>query len=311
MTAAPRVSVVLPVFDGARYLRPALDSVLAQTMTSFELLVMDDGSSDATPDILAEYARADPRVRAFSQTNAGQVPAMNALIGLASAPFIARMDADDVCHPTRFEKQLAFLDDNPRTTVVGSGIIAIDPHGLEIEESTRPLTDNDIRKLLHAGRSPFAHPTVMMRREDVLRIGGYRAQYAPSEDLDLWLRLEEAGASFANLVEPLLYYRTHPGSLSNAQSQKQARNGWQAWADACARRGMPEPERLPEVPIVSATEARRRFAVHALLAGRVRNARLLALAAVVNEPKDPRAWFTLGATCAGTWTSWVWRRRRR
>ena len=125
--SAPRVSVLLPVRDGARFLREALDSVLAQTLADFELLVVDDGSTDETPEILASVG--DERLRVLRQEPAGLVAALERGIGEARAPYLARMDADDVSLPCRLERQVAFLDEQSQVALVVPGVESIDEAG--------------------------------------------------------------------------------------------------------------------------------------------------------------------------------------
>ncbi len=179
----PRVSVVMPVRDGERFLREALDSTLAQTLDDLELIVVDDGSTDATPAILAEAAQRDSRVRVQRQEPGGLTVALNAGCALARAPLIARMDADDVMLPDRLERQVAYLDAHPDVALLGGGIVLVDETGREIDrEPGRPQLDFLVRNEL-------THATVMMRADAFRALGGYRLDQ--SEDYDLWLRFDE------------------------------------------------------------------------------------------------------------------------
>ena len=138
MTAAPAVSVVMPVYNAARHLREAVQSVLRQTFRDFELVAVDDGSTDESPAVLREYAARDPRVRVVSRPNTGIVGALNDGLDAARGPLVARMDADDVCLPRRFERQAAFLRDNPACLVVGTRVRYTEPNG-------RPICDGPVR----------------------------------------------------------------------------------------------------------------------------------------------------------------------
>jgi glycosyltransferase involved in cell wall biosynthesis len=205
---APRVSVLLPVRDGAPFLREALDSVLAQTLSDFELVVVDDGSEDETPAILA--AVEDERLRVLRQERLGLVAALRRAVSEARAPLLARMDADDVSLPERLERQVAYLDARPEVALVVAGV---ETSG----GTTIVLPDDDAalrRRLLL--RNPFAHGAVAVRAEAVARAGGYRADYGANEDYDLWRRIARDWQLGA--VPEILYrYREHPGAVTRSR----------------------------------------------------------------------------------------------
>ena len=230
----PRVSVVMPVRDGERFLREALDSTLAQTLDDLELIVVDDGSTDATSEILAEAAHRDPRVRVQRQEPGGLTVAINAGCALAQAPLIARMDADDVMLPDRLERQAAHLDAHPEVALLGGGIVLVDEQGREIDrEPGRPQLDFLVRNEL-------THATVMMRADALRALGGYRLDQ--SEDYDLWLRFDER-YGVAALAEPVIRYRLHPGQFSVTALERQAL-GFLCVREAAIRRRRGEPDPL-------------------------------------------------------------------
>ncbi|HEU0302960.1 MAG TPA: glycosyltransferase family A protein [Gaiellaceae bacterium] len=231
--SAPAVSVVMPVRDGERFLGEALESTLAQTLSDIELVVVDDGSSDATPDILADASRRDSRVRVSRQEPGGLTVALNAGCALARAPLIARMDADDVMLPDRLERQVAHLDSHAEVALLGGGIVLVDETGREIDrEPGRGRLDFLVRNEL-------THATVMMRADAFRALGGYRLDQ--SEDYDLWLRFDER-FGVAALRGPAIRYRLHPGQFSVTALERQALGFLCVREAAIARRrGDPDP----------------------------------------------------------------------
>jgi len=237
---APRVSVVLPVYDGEPFLVEAVHSILAQSLRDFELIAIDDGSRDGSGEILGRLARNDGRLTALHQDNAGMVASLNRAIALARGEFIARMDQDDVAHPERFARQVAFLDTHPDIVVVGCAVTLIDECGKHIREVDYPCTPEAVAEFLQIG-APLAHPTVMMRRAAVLSVGGYRQAYRFAEDYDLWLRMAER-YRLANLPDRLLLYRQHASKQSSTYAVEQRFATRMALAAArCRRAGKPDP----------------------------------------------------------------------
>jgi glycosyltransferase involved in cell wall biosynthesis len=230
----PRVTVLLPVRDGAPFLREALDSVLAQTLADFELLVVDDGSTDETPEILASVT--DERLRVLRQARLGLVPALNRAVAEARAPLLARMDADDVSLPERLERQAAYFHARPSVALVVVGVETIGG-GTTI---VLPDDDSALRRRLLL-RNPFAHGAVAVRAEAVARAGGYRADYGANEDYDLWRRI--ARDSELGAVPEILYrYREHPGAVTRSrvdervESRERLRD--ELWSDPALLRAL-------------------------------------------------------------------------
>jgi hypothetical protein len=213
MTLVPRISVLMPVFNGGRFLGPAVRSILEQTFSDFELIAIDDGSTDQSALLLADFARSDRRIRLITQANAGIVASLNRALELAGGEYIARMDADDVALPSRFARQAAFLDTRPDVAVLGSAVTLIDEEGRATRDVDYPLTPPEVSGFLIEVGCALAHPAVMMRRADIVVVGGYRAAYRHAEDYDLWLRISESRA-IANLPDRLLHYRQHPSKAS-------------------------------------------------------------------------------------------------
>ena len=232
--SAPRVSVVMAVRDGERWLVEAIESVLAQSESALELIVIDDGSTDRTPLLVDALAERDGRIRVFRQPALGLAEALNLGLAAARAPFMARLDADDLAQPTRLERQAAVLDARPKIGLLGSWALEIDCAGRPLGVREPPTDHATLQRLLEKG-NPFVHSSVMARTELLRRLGGYRGAFEAAEDYDLWLRVSEA-AELANLPEPLVSYRRHPGSVSRRVGLRQAFSVRLAQRAAAARR---------------------------------------------------------------------------
>ncbi|MCV2881844.1 glycosyltransferase family 2 protein [Actibacterium sp. XHP0104] len=241
----PKVSVIIPAYNAQRYLRPAVDSVLAQGFADFECIAIDDGSTDGTLDILNEMAARDARLRVVSRPNKGLIATLNEGLDLAQGDYIARMDADDICTPDRFAKQVAFLDAHPGHAAVGMQAMLIDDADRRICVLPLPQDHAGIDAMGLETKAGLWHPSTMIRAEAAREIGGYRPDYVHAEDVDFWLRLAEVG-QLANLPDVGLYYRMHTESIGNSKRDRQKLSAWTAARDAAARRGLeftlPQPE---------------------------------------------------------------------
>ncbi len=230
----PTISVVLPVFNSEPHLGLAVDSILSQSFQDFELIAVEGGSNDASRAILEAFAARDRRVRVIAQTGKGLVGALNQGVALARGEFLARMDADDISHPTRFATQLAFLRGNRDVAVVGCALVLIDGEGRRVRDVDYPQHPSEVARRLET-ESVLAHPTVMMRRDAVLRVGGYREVLDYAEDYDLWLRMSEHH-SLANLPDRLLSYRHHASKRGCLFAFEQELHTQLARLSAAARR---------------------------------------------------------------------------
>jgi glycosyltransferase involved in cell wall biosynthesis len=234
VTGSPEVSVLMPARDAARWLAEAVESILAQTFASFELLVIDDGSTDDTARLLSRFAERDGRVKVLSGPARGLVAALNEGLAAARAPLIARLDADDIAHPERLAKQVAFLADHPDVGVVGSWAQEIDSRGRPLGLRAPETCPDRLSRLL-ARTNPLVHSSVMARTQLLRDLGGYRCAFEAAEDYDLWLRVADQ-ARLANLSDVLVSYRIHDGSVSGCKLLRQGFSARLARRAAMTRR---------------------------------------------------------------------------
>jgi len=213
-----RISVVMAVYNGTRFLREAIESVLGQNFSDFEFIIVDDGSTDETPEILASYA--DPRIRVLrNHENLGLAASLNRGIERARGEYLARMDADDISRAQRFARQVGFLEQHPEVILLGTAYEEVDEQGRVVRYGDLPLANNELQTELLL-RNRFCHGVVMMRRKALIRAGGYDEAFEQSQDYDLWLRLAELG-EIANLPEYLYAWRRHPGSVGRLHESQQ------------------------------------------------------------------------------------------
>ncbi len=205
------VTVLMPVYNGALHIKEAIDSVLAQTFTEFELLIVNDGSTDDTAAIVRQYS--DPRIVLLERANGGVSAALNTGLAAARGKYIARFDADDVCYPVRLGVQVNFLESNPDYVMVGSDADYMTEEGEYIHTFRNVgYTDADIRESL-AIHCSFIHSSVMYRREVVLSLGGYEVKAHTFEDYFLWTKLIHQG-KVCNLPQPLIKVRFNTASVT-------------------------------------------------------------------------------------------------
>lgn len=237
----PRVSVIMAVHNGEEYLEAAVRSILDQTLRDFELIVVNDGSTDRSPQILRRLQEQDARIVLLDQrSKEGLTQSLNYAASQAKSPLLARMDADDVSLPHRLEAQVAYLEAHPSVAAVGGQALTLMENRLTDRVLRMPVSPDDIRKEM-ARRSAIIHPTAMFRRSMFEKIGGYRRVFTYAQDHDLWLRLAEH-ADLANLDEVLIHYRVHAGQLSIQRLREQLACSVAARASARMRaRGLTDP----------------------------------------------------------------------
>jgi glycosyltransferase involved in cell wall biosynthesis len=296
--AAPvAVSVLMPVYNTERFVAETTESVLAQTFRDFELIALDDGSTDRSREILESFAKRDPRVRVVSRPNKGLVATLNEGLALAQAPLIARIDADDLCHPQRFEKQVQALNDDPGLVAVGSCSAAIDEDGNALGNYPTPLSHEEIEREHLRGHSSIHHPSVMFRTEVVRGLGGYR-ELVPCEDFDLWLRLGEVGR-LANLPENLITKRLFPGSIVATSLDKRRGVLERIMREAWQRRDLPGNPPEPPKAIADRADLLRQWGWMALQGGHLKTSRRYALKALRAQPFRGETWRLIACSIRG------------
>lgn len=210
----------MSVYNGGGYLHDAIKSVLNQTYTNFEFIIINDGSTDQSLRIIESYSKHDKRIKIINQFNTGLAIALNNGIKESKGKYIARIDSDDICEKRRLEIQFNFLENNPEYVLVGSAVNYIDMNGAYLGRSFPILNNKQISKALYY-YSPIAHPSVMMRRKELIEVGGYNEIInSQFEDHFLWYLLKDKG-KLKNLPIPLIKYRILPQSLSSNQNSKE------------------------------------------------------------------------------------------
>jgi glycosyltransferase involved in cell wall biosynthesis len=239
-SAAPRVTVILPVFNGAAHILDAVNSILAQTFRDFELLVIDDGSTDHSLTLLAPLAAQDSRLTILAEPHRGLVASLNHGIKSARGSLIARMDADDIALPERFAAQVAYLDAHADCVAVGTAILKVNSAGQAISKrAAKPAISTPPQPTFDPRAFPpriggIAHPTAMIRASALAAVGGYRPYFYNAEDRDLWARLWTVGR-LHELPELGLRYRVHSGSVTRQKRGEQLLSHMLADLSAIAR----------------------------------------------------------------------------
>lgn len=245
----PVVSVVMSVYNGLPYLQEAVESILRQTFTDLEFVIIDDDSIDETWNVLSAYGYEDKRVVLLrNDMNLGYTRSLNRGIRHSRGRYIARQDADDISRPRRLALQVDFMETHPDVGLVGTLPRFINEQGAFIEVENYPLVvDNDRIKKQLLDSNCFRHGSVMIRRKWIEMVGTYDPDLEPSEDYDLWLRLSEV-TELANIPEPLYLYREHSDSESSRRQAVQVHNKAVALERALYRRfGSESPHHLKRV----------------------------------------------------------------
>ena len=270
----PRLSILMTTYNGERFLSEAIVSILEQTFTDFEFIIVDDGSTDGSASIIRSFCARDKRVRGiFLDKNVGIPRAANRGLRAARAALVGRMDSDDICVPNRFAKQVSYMNKHPNIYILGCRAINVDEFGNRIEKKNCkgsiiegvgnygiPFATGRqrIADRIGKGEYPLLHATLIYRTSAVLALGGYREIFPVGEDLDLYERmLFRYGCVFANLSSALYFYRRYRGSICSTSGQYTAKR--HLWVNVlihhsadCLRRGLPDPlanvKHLPPPP---------------------------------------------------------------
>jgi len=282
----PEISVILSAYNVAPYIERAVESILSQTWRDLEFIIIDDGSTDETGSILERIAETDCRVRLIRRENKGLTVSLNEAIGLSRAPFIARMDGDDIAHFERLRTQMKYMKEHPECVLLGTRVLIIDPFGVPIVEGEELIGHEKIDEQLLKGRGgSVVHPTALMRRDALEQVGRYREQFNNSEDLDLFLRLTEIGR-VENLPDVLMQYRRHLSSVNYLKFENQQKIKKQIVEEAFARRGksMPADWSLSTWTPTQGAQQLREWAWNAMKKNRPDIARIHAWQALKLEP---------------------------
>jgi len=232
----------MAVYNGERYIAEAIESVLGQTHEDFEFVIVNDGSTDRTLEIIERYTANDERIRVISHANMDQPASLNRGLAAATHEWVATIDADDIWMPHRLETQLRVLQGEPSIRVLGSFAVWMDENGrgrgIRVH---RPQSISEFKRFIERnGRVGLIHPSALMHRPTVLALGGYDPAFGPAADSELWSRVSDEHM-VVSLPEPLLYYRVHPASMSMTRCFEQLL--MLRWIDArqhARRQGLPQ-----------------------------------------------------------------------
>ena len=219
MMNLPLISVVMPVWNGERYLQKAISSILNQTFTDFEFLIIDDGSTDSTPLMLAEYAAIDHRIRIITLNHAGIVAALNRGVDESCAEWIARMDCDDEAHPDRLRRQWDAIKETREAVLCHSNVMVVN-NSQPAHPNARFIRSSALLELRLCYRCAIVHPTVLFHKNTFIACGKYKEEERHAEDFGLWGRMLSQGG-IVGIPDALLDFRVHDQSISKLKSLEQ------------------------------------------------------------------------------------------
>lgn len=216
------ISVLLPVYNADQFLAETLDSLLRQTNKNFEVIAVNDGSKDSSLSILQEYAARDDRIIVVDQKNQGLVKTLNLAASKANGEYLARIDADDIALPRRFELQLKAMEENPTRVLIAGGFDVMNEDGEILYHDAVPTENSDILHAMYS-RNPLAHGSVLIRRSAFEEVGGYSEDCGPTEDYELWTRLSKIGEIHA-VPETIFRWRVNPNGITSTKSDVMERH---------------------------------------------------------------------------------------
>ena len=221
--SSPTLSIVIPVYNCARYVQATLDSISQQSFTDYEIIVVDDGSTDGTAEILRSYSEHEPRLVIETIAHRGIVAALNTGFAKARSDLIVRIDADDLMAPSRLERQLAFINDHPKVGASGTYYRIIDENGNVCGSHEPPFCSQEAVELFisNGGNPIYPAPSMVLRKSVVDSLGGFREEFAQTEDVDLLMRMIRSGFEVIIQPEYLTYFRYHSGSVSANNIRRQ------------------------------------------------------------------------------------------
>ena len=290
----PLLSILMPVYNGERYLRPAVTGILRQDFRDFEFIAVDDGSTDGSKRILESFAKADARLRVLSRANSGIVGALNDGLALAQGELIARMDCDDIALPGRLQAQVDFLQSHPECVALGTAVQIIDSYGAVVDRYDPPLEhDGIVAELFEGNGGALIHPSAVFRASALRAIGGYDPAFCKAEDVDLYFRLSRHGR-LANLPMLGLQYRHHVRSTNfqHREIQRGLLNRILA-REAGLRGERPRLVALRGHTDLSRGQLHARYACSALAHGRRLTAIRHGVCAVIRAEGDRECWRAL------------------
>lgn len=223
-TLTPKVSILLPVYNTELYIKEAIQGVLAQTFTNYEFLIIDDGSTDTSQELIQSFN--DKRIIFIKhEKNQGLIATLNEGVMRAKGVYVARIDADDIWTSIqKLEKQVMYLDNHPECVVVGTWANTINETGQITGTIRNPIHDNSIRQLLLI-KNYLIHPSTLFRKESCVKAGVFHSDEKYVEDYGLWLRMGMLG-TFANIPEYLMSYRIHKKSITQSKNKEQIKNAF-------------------------------------------------------------------------------------
>jgi glycosyltransferase involved in cell wall biosynthesis len=296
----PILSVLLPVYNAEKYLASAIESILHQTYSNFNFIIINDGSTDNSLNILQSFAKNDKRIQLINRENKGLVYTLNEGLALIKTPYVARMDADDIALPRRFEKQMEYILNNKDCLLLGSRVIIIDSDGDEICEMGDYYSHEEIDQgLLEKKGQLIYHPSIIFQKDIIDQLGGYRSKYPHVEDLDLFLRVSEQG-KIENLKEPLLKYREHISKVGHLHYKEQMTEINDVIKETFYRRNLP----YREVPLdisdaIGEVDRWRTWGWWALNSGNLKTAKKYVLKLLLSSPHSLDTWRLLFCVIRG------------